>query len=89
MDFALFVLEYKSPHHQCIYSDCQVTGRTFFDYTSEKCNTKTCTHQLHHFCNINYASDTYGEDADNLPMKKLCKVFLEKPAIYMGVKKVK
>ena len=36
--------------------------------------------------NIN---DTYGEDAERLPMKKLCKVCLEKSAIDIGVKKVK
>ena len=56
---------------------------------SERCNTKTCTHKLHHVCNINYASDTYREDVERLPTKKMCKVCLEKSAIDIGVKKVK
>ena len=89
MDFAHCALKDKSPHHQCTYSDCQVTGSMFFDNPSKKCNTKTCTHQLHRVCNIYYASDKYGEYADLLPMKKLCKVCLEKSAIEIGVKKVK
>ena len=63
MDFAQFTLEDKSSHHQCTYSDFQVTGSMFFDNPSEKCHTKTCTHQLHHVCSMNYASYTYGEDA--------------------------
>ena len=89
MEFSHCSLENKSPHHQCTYSDWQVTGSMFFDKPSEKCNTKTCTHQLHHVCNINYASYTYVEDGDRLPMKKFCKVCLEKSVIDIGVKKVK
>ena len=89
MDFAHCDLEDKSPHHQFTYSDCQVTGRMFFDKTSEKCNTNTFTHQIHHVCKINYASYTYGYDAECLTMNKLCKVCLEESAICIGVKKVK
>ena len=75
MEFYHCYLEDKPPHHQCTYSDCQVIGRMFFDKLSEKFNKKTFPHQLHHVRNINYASDTHGEDADHLPMKKL-KLFL-------------
>ena len=89
MDFARCALEIKSSHHQCTYSDCQVTGSMFFGDPSEKCNTNTCTHQLHHVYNINCVPYTYGEDAERLPTKKLCKACLEKAAIDMGVKKVK
>ena len=89
MNFSHCALEDKPPHHQCTYSDCQVTGSMFFGNTSEKCNTNTCTHQLHHVCNINYASDIYGEYSERLPMKKLCKFCLEKAAIDISVKKVK
>ena len=35
MDFAHCSLEDESPHHQCTYSDCQVTGSMFFDNPSE------------------------------------------------------
>ena len=55
MDFSRCAVEDKSLHHQCTYSDCQVTGSIFFDKPSEKFNTKTCTHQLHHVYNVNYA----------------------------------
>ena len=34
-------------------------------------------------------NDAYEEDVERLPMKKLCKVCLEKAAIDMSVKKVK
>ena len=40
MDFAHCDLEDKSPHHQFTYSDCQVTGRMFFDKPSGKCNAR-------------------------------------------------
>ena len=76
MEFDHCDLEDKSTHHQCTYSYFQVTGSMFFYKTSEKFNTNTRTHQLRHVCNINYASDTYGEDSERLPMKKMCKVFL-------------
>ena len=33
--------------------------------------------------------DAYGEDGERLPMKKLSKVFLEKAAMDIGVRKVK
>ena len=76
MEFSHCALEDEAPHHQCTYSDCQVTGSMFFDKPDGKCNTKTCTHQLHHVCNIKYASVTYGEYAERLTMNKLCKVCL-------------
>ena len=34
-------------------------------------------------------NDIYGEDAERLPMKKLCQVFLERAEIDIDVKKVK
>ena len=60
MNFSRCALEDKLPHNQYTYSDFQVTGSMFFDKLSERCNTKTYTNQIHHFCKINYASDTYG-----------------------------
>ena len=35
IEFSHFPLENKSPHHQCTYSDCEVTGSMFFDNKSE------------------------------------------------------
>ena len=35
MDFSNCALEDKSLHHQCTYSDCQVTGSMFFDNPSK------------------------------------------------------
>ena len=89
MDFSHCALKDKSPHDQCTYIDCQVTGSMFLNKTSSKYNTKTCKNQLHQVCNINFASDTYGEDAERLPMKKMCKACLEKSLINIGVKTVK
>ena len=52
MGFTHCVLKDKSTDHQCTYIDYQVKGIIFFYESSEKYITNTCTHQIHHVCNI-------------------------------------
>ena len=78
----------KSPHHNCTYTDCQLRDNMFFNKASEKYGTSSCPFELHHVCMIEYGSRTYGEGAEAIGMRKLCKSCFTTALADKGVKKV-
>ena len=89
MYFDHYALEDKSPHHQCTYSDCQVTGSMFFDNPSENIMQRhahislimSATLIIHHI-HMEMIQSAY-------PWIKYVRFALEKSSIDIGVKKVK
>ena len=63
----------KSPHHKCTYTDCHLDDHMLFKLASEKCNRQTCNLELHHVCMIEYGAKVYGEGAERIGLKNLCK----------------